>query len=176
MSFKTMDGEEVYTAQDVEQILGKQTDPEYGNTIRGKLDTIIQEIGDDSISTSIKGKVYTLDALQHTVDQDIIPALSNHANTIRTNASNIEALQTSKVSKAELPSLVHSNVNDIIQAKLQLIESDINHIVDNAIDDELEHYDTSLQTTNKINNAINNIPSPTVATALEVQTIVNQYF
>lgn len=103
-------------------------------------------------------------------------ANNNHAD-ITALQNRATALESGKADKAEIPTLVSSAVDGMINNKLATIESDINHIVDNAIDDELEDYDDSNTIDQKIATAINNIPAgPAAMTTAEATAMINQYF
>lgn len=103
-------------------------------------------------------------------------ANNNHAD-ITALQNRATALESGKADKTEIPMLVSSAVDGMINNKLATIESDINHIVDNAIDDELEDYDDSNTVDNKIATAIDNIPAgPTAMTTAEATAMINNYF
>lgn len=103
-------------------------------------------------------------------------ANNNHAD-ITALQNRATALESDKADKTEIPALVNSAVDGMINNKLATIESDINHIVDNAIDDELEDYDDSNTVDQKIATAIDNIPAgPTAMTTAEATAMINNYF
>lgn len=104
-------------------------------------------------------------------------ANNNHADitALETRAT---ALESNKADKTEIPTLVSSAVDGMINNKLATIESDINHIVDNAIDDELEDYDDSNTVDQKIAAAVDAAVAtrPVAMTTSEATALVNQYF
>lgn len=103
-------------------------------------------------------------------------ANNNHAD-ITALQNRATALESDKADKTEIPALVNSAVDGMINNKLATIESDINHIVDNAIDDELEDYDDSNTVDQKIATAIDNIPAgPVAMTTAEATAMINNYF
>lgn len=83
----------------------------------------------------------------------------------------ITALENGKADKSEIPDLVSAAIDNVINTKVAGITSDINHIVDNAVDDALEDYDDSSTVDNKINAAV-----PVAMSTSEAVAIVNQYF
>lgn len=159
MSFKTMDGVTVYDKQDVDNLL----EPVAQNATDAK--QAATALGNSKADRSEMNLELSADRQRLT------------------------ALETGKADKTEIPTMVADTVNDIITTKVQAIASDINHIVDNAIDDELEDYDDSHAVNNKIATATNGlaseqyvdqaiaaIPNPGVASTADVTAIVNQYF
>lgn len=122
--FKTMDGVSVYDKQDV--------------------DTLVQPI--EANATEAKQIATTIDSRKLDKSEANIAFSEDRAR--------LTALETEKATKSELQTLVAEAINTAIQAKLNAIVSDINHIVDNAIDDELENYDNKSDVTSKIANAI----------------------
>lgn len=168
MSFKTMDGVEVYDKREV--------------------DTIITPI--QQTATSAKQTAESIDSRK--LDK------SDATREFAADRERLSALEEGKAAKSEVPEIVHQTVDATINAKLAAIESDINHIVDNAVDNALEDYDTPAQTTQKTANAINaalqsyddsnvvdqkiatainNIPAgPTAMTTAEATAMINNYF
>lgn len=100
-------------------------------------------------------------------------ANNNHAD-ITALQNRATALESDKADKTEIPALVNSAVDGMINNKLATIESDINHIVDNAIDDELEDYDDSNTVDQKIATAV--ATRPAAMTTAEATAMVNNYF
>lgn len=96
---------------------------------------------------------------------------NNNHSAITELESRVSNVEDNKVNTSDLPQAVNSVVDSIISNKLSLIESDINHIVDNAIDDELEDYDDSNTVDDKISAAV-----PVAMTTSEATALVNQYF
>lgn len=122
--FKTMDGVSVYDKQDV--------------------DTLVQPIE----ANATEAKELANNVMSRKLDK-------SEANiAFSEDRARLAALETEKATKAELQTLVSEAINAAIQTKLNAIMSDINHIVDNAIDDELENYDNKSDVTSKITNAI----------------------
>lgn len=129
---------------------------------------------------------------------DRVTALENNkanASDLSDTNSRVTTLENNKANKSEIPSMVSSAIDNVINTKVAEITSDINHIVDNAIDDALEDYDTPAQTTQKTataintalqsyddSNAVNSKIDAAVATrpvamsTAEATAIVNQYF
>ncbi len=134
-----------------------------------------------------------------------ITALGDRATVLENNKADasdlsntnnrVTALENGKANKSEIPEMVNSAIDNVINTKVAGITSDINHIVDNAIDDALEDYDTSAQTTQKTADAIstalqsyddsNAVDSkidaavatrPVAMSTAEATAIVNQYF
>lgn len=104
-------------------------------------------------------------------------ANNNHAD-ITALQNRATDLESGKADKTEIPALVSSAVDGMINNKLATIESDINHIVDNAIDDELEDYDNSNTVNQKIATAVGTAVAtrPVAMTTSEATALVNQYF
>ena len=82
--------------------------------------------------------------------------------------------ENDKLNVSDLPQAVSNILDSIINSKLALIESDINHIVDNAIDDELEDYDNKAAVDQKITTAV--ATRPTAMPTAEATAIVDRYF
>jgi len=102
---------------------------------------------------------------------------NNNHSAITELENRVSNVEDSKLNASDLPSAVNSAVDSIINDKLALIESDINHVVDNAVDDALEDYDDSNTVDQKIATAIDNISAgPTAMTTSEATAIVNNYF
>lgn len=192
MSFKTMDGVEVYDKHEVDTII-----------------TPIQQTAADAKQTAESIDSRKFDTSEATrefaADRERLSALEEgKANKSEVNSdfsadrTRITNLENNKVDRSEVSSLVSSTVDGIINAKVAGITSDINHIVDNAIDDELEDYDTPAQTAQKTANAIDaalqsydnsntvdqkiataidNIPAgPVAMTTAEATAMIDQYF
>lgn len=124
--FKTMDGVEVYDKHEVDAIV-----------------TPIQQA-----ATSAKQTAESIDSRKLNK--------SDATREFATDRERLSALEEGKADKSAIPSLVTEAIDSVINSKLATLESDINHIVDDSIDDELEDYDTSAQVTNKINTALQN--------------------
>lgn len=168
MSFKTMDGVEVYDKREVDAIV-----------------TPIQQA-----AASAKQTAESIDSRKFNT--------SDATREFAADRERLSNLESNKADKSEVSSLVNSTVDGIINAKVTGITSDINHIVDNAIDDELEDYDTPAQTAQKTANAIDaalqsydnsntvdqkiataidNIPAgPVAMTTAEATAMIDQYF
>lgn len=145
--FKTMDGVSVYDKQDVDSIT-------------------------DAINADVSQNTSDITNLKTGVN-----ALQNNKADLNDTKARVTALENNKADKSEVSSLVQSAVDNIITAKVQGISSDINHIVDNAVDDALEDYDDSNAVDSKINTAIASIPSgPEAMTTSEATALINQYF
>lgn len=179
MSFKTMDGVTVYDKQDVDNLL----EPVAQNATDAK--QAATALGNSKADRSEMN-------LEFSADRQRLTALENGKADnadVAADRQRLTALENGKADKTEVPTMVANTVNDIITTKVQAITSDINHIVDNAIDDELEDYDDSHAVDDKIttavdglaseqyvNQAIAAIPNPGVASTADVTAIVNQYF
>lgn len=124
MSFKTMDGVEVYDKSDVDNIVN----PIQQNATEAK-----------QVATAIDSR--KLDKSQATLE-------------FAADRERLSNLESGKVDKSELAGMVSSAIDTTINAKVAAISSDINHVVDNAIDDALEDYDTPAQTAQKTANAV----------------------
>ena len=127
--FKTMDGVSVYDKQDVDGIT---------DVINASVSQNTSDIA------NLKTGVHNLQ--EQSVDFTEI-------------STRVTTLESNKADKSEVSSLVQDSIDNVITAKVNTIASDINHIVDNAVDDALEDYDDSNAVDTKINNAINNIPA-----------------
>ena len=99
---------------------------------------------------------------------------NNNHSAITALESRATALEQSKLNTSDLPQAVDDAVNDIINSKLALIESDINHIVGNAVDTEFNDYDDSNTVDQKIATAV--ATRPVAMTTAEATAIVDQYF
>lgn len=157
----------------------------------------ITALENDSVTTTQFNQAMNEKADKSYAQQTRQTANNNH-NAITELESRVSNVEDNKVNTSDLPQAVNSVVDSIINDKLALIESDINHVVDNAVDDALEDYDTPAQTAQKtataintalqsyddsntvdqkIATAINNIPAgPTAMTTSEATALVNQYF
>ncbi len=171
MSFKTMNGVEVYDKREVDAIV-----------------TPIQQAAASAkqIAESIDSrKLNVSDATREFADdRERLSSLeSNKADKSEVNSefsadrTRLTTLENNKVNRSEISSLVNDVVDGMINNKLSSIESDINHMVDNAIDDGLEDYDNSNTVDQKIATAINNIPAgPVAMTTAEATAMIDQYF
>ena len=151
--FKTMDGVSVYDKQDVDSIT---------NAINTNVSQNTSDI------TNLKTGVQTLQTGK--ADKSELNTKANTTDLTETNAR-VSSLENNKADKSEVSTIVQNTVDSIITAKVQSISSDINHIVDNAVYDALEDYDTSDQVTQKINDAV-----PTVMTTSEAAALIDNYF
>lgn len=245
MSFRTMDGVEVYdkhdvdlikdsidatTSQhttDIQQLNQSKADKTYAQETRQLATDAKNEIGMDD-RHGLKGRVGALEDTSRETTRRV-QNLENHSATVEqlnqglntkadktyaeqtrqianNNHSDIVTLQDradnieeTKADKSEIPALVSTAIDSMINGKLASIESDVNHIVDNAIDDELEDYDnaatTSQKTASAINDALTNYDDkagvdqkindaieaavatrPVAMTADEVTSLIDQYF
>lgn len=218
MSFKTMDGVEVYDKHDVDLIKDSidATTSQHTTDITqlktkanslenskastaqmqdatSRLTAVEQRLtGDENNISEHSSRITALEndtvkvtsfnqAMNNKADKTYAEqtrqtANNNHAD-ITALQNRATALESGKADKTEIPTLVSSAVDGMINNKLATIESDINHIVDNAIDDELEDYDDSNTVDNKIATAIDNIPAgPTAMTTAEATAMINNYF
>lgn len=218
MSFKTMDGVEVYDKHDVDLIKDSidATTSQHTTDITqlktkanslenskastaqmqdatSRLTAVEQRLtGDENNISEHSSRITALENNSATVEQmnqglnakadktyaeqTRQTANNNHAD-ITTLQNRATALESGKADKTEIPVLVSSAVDGMINNKLATIESDINHIVDNAIDDELEDYDDSNTVDQKIATAIDNIPAgPVAMTTAEATAMIEQYF
>ena len=157
MSFKTMDGVEVYDKRDID-------------LIKDSIDTTTSQHSTDI--NQLKNKTNSLEnskanatqvqelANELTVTKQSLTSaesnISEHSNRLTELESRVTATENDKLNASDLPQAVSDVVDSIINSKLALIESDINHIVDNAIDDELEDYDNKATVDQKITTAIAN--------------------
>lgn len=169
MSFKTMDGVEVYDKSDVDDII-----------------TPIQQDATEAkqIATTIDSR--KLDKSQATQE-------------FAADRERLSNLENNKVDKSEIPGMVNSAIDNVINAKVASITSDINHIVGNAVDAELDDYDDSNTVDQKIATAIDTelddyddkaavnqkistaveaavATRPVAMTTAEATALVNQYF
>ena len=124
MSFKTMDGVEVYDKREV-----------------------------DAIVTPIQQAAASAKQTAESIDSRKLNA-SDATREFAADRERLSALEAGKANKSEISSLVTESIDSAISGKLATLESDLNHIVDNIVDDELEDYDTSSQVTDKINTAL----------------------
>ena len=157
MSFKTMDGVEVYDKRDID-------------LIKDSIDTTTSQHSTDI--NQLKNKTNSLEnskanatqvqelANELTVTKQSLTSaesnISEHSNRLTELESRVTATENDKLNASDLPQAVSDAVDVIINSKLALIESDINHIVDNAIDNELEDYDNKATVDQKITTAIDN--------------------
>lgn len=157
--FKTMDGVSVYDKQDVD----------------GITDAINADVSQNTSDiTNLKTSVHNLQ--EQAVAKSELNAKADTTDLTETN-TRVSNLENNKADKSEVSSLVQNAVDSIITAKVQGISSDINHIVDNAVDDALEDYDSSNTVDSKINTAIASIPSgPEAMTTTEATALIDQYF
>ena len=171
--FKTMDDVEVYDKSDVDDIANAINADVYQNTSDiTNLKTSVQSLQTGKADKSeLNAKADTTDLTE--TNTRVSNLENNKATNVALSETNarVSNLESSKASKSEVSSLVQDAVDNIITAKVQGISSDINHIVDNAVDDALEGYDTSAQVTQKINDAV-----PTVMTTSEAIAIIDNYF
>ena len=159
MSFKTMDGVEVYDKRDID-------------LIKDSIDTTTSQHSTDI--NQLKNKTNSLEnskanatqvqelANELTVTKQSLTGaesnISEHSNRLTELESRVTATENDKLNASDLPQAVSDAVDSIINSKLALIESDINHIVDNAVDnavdDELKDYDNKAAVDQKITTAI----------------------
>ena len=163
--FKTMNGVVVYDKSDIDNIVG----PIQQNAAEAK-----------QVATTIDSRKLDKTEATHEFEAD------------RARLSNLE---DTKVDKSELAGMVSSAIDATINTKVASITSDINHVVDNAIDDALEYYDTPAQTAQKTANAIDTAlqdydnsntvdqkitaavaTRPAAMTTSEATALINQYF
>ena len=207
MSFKMMDGVEVYTkaevdaikesingasaqsTSDIQQLQQNKADKTYAQETRqianeaknaigdddrhglkGRVKAVEDAIGDNNITGSIKGRIDHLETHSVTVEE-VSQQLTNKADksyaqqtrqTANNNSSAISALknrttalENGKADKSEIPGMVSSAIDSVINTKVAGITSDINHIVDTEIESELSSHEMS---------------------TAEATAIVNQYF
>lgn len=136
----------------------------------------ITALENDSVTTTQFNQAMNEKADKSYAQQTRQTANNNHSaiTELENRVSNVE---NNKVNTSDLPQAVNDAVDSIINNKLSLIESDINHIVDNAVDDALEDYADSNTVDQKIATAIDNIPTgPVAMTTSEATALVNQYF
>ena len=159
MSFKTMDGVEVYDKRDID-------------LIKDSIDTTTSQHSTDI--NQLKNKANSLENSAEQTRQ----AVNNNHNAITELENRVTATENDKLNASDLPQAVSDAVDIIINSKLALIESDINHIVDNAIDDELEDYDNKAAVDQKITTAIATAidTRPTAMSTAEATVIVDRYF
>lgn len=215
MSFKTMDGVEVYDKHDVDLIKDSidATTSQHTTDIT-QLKTKANSLENSKASTAqMQDATSRLTAVEQrlTGDENNISEHSSRITALENNSATVEqmnqglnakadktyaeqtrqtannnhaditalqnratALESGKADKTEIPVLVSSAVDGMINNKLATIESDINHIVDNAIDDELEDYDDSNTVDQKIATAV--ATRPTAMTTAEATAMINNYF
>lgn len=215
MSFKTMDGVEVYDKADVDGIVEsvntasaqhtsditnlktKTNSLENSKANTAQVQTLANELAaaeqrltgaDNNISehsqriTALENNSVNVTAFNQAMnnkadktyaEQTRQIANSNHSD-IAGLAGRVTSVENSKLNTSDLPQAVNSAVDAIINDKLSLIESDINHIVDNAIDDGLEDYDDSNTVDQKITAAV--ATRPVAMTTSEATALINNYF
>lgn len=154
----------------------------------------ITALENDSVSTTTFNQAMN-EKTDKTYAQQTRQIANNNHSAITELESRVSNVEDNKVNTSDLPQAVNNAVDSIISNKLSLIESDINHIVDNAIDDALEDYDTPAQTAHKTATAINTAlqsyddsntvdnkinaavaTRPVAMTTSEATALVNQYF
>lgn len=219
MSFKTMDGVEVYDKHDIDLIKDSidTTTSQHStdiNQLKNKTNSLenskanttqVQELANEltvtkqsliSAESNISEHSNRLTELENnyaTVEQlnkglndkaskayaeQIRQATNNNRNAITELESRVTATENDKLNTSDLPQAVSDAVDSIINSKLALIESDINHIVDNAIDDELEYYDNKAAVDQKITTAIATAVAtrPVAMSTAEATATVDRYF
>ena len=215
MSFKTMDGVEVYDKRDIDLIKDSidTTTSQHStdiNQLKNKTNSLenskanvtqVQELANEltvtkqslasaerNISehsnrlTELENNSATIEQLNQglndkaskTYAEQTRQATNNNRNAITKLESRVTATENDKLNVSDLPQAVNDVVDSIINSKLALIESDINHIVDNAIDDELEDYDNKATVDQKITTAV--ATRPTAMSTAEATVIVDRYF
>lgn len=205
MSFKTMDGVEVYDKRETDALLeAKETRLASAEGNITNMQTAIQSL-DNSKATKasvqdlenvigatdtagLKGRIKAVEesngglssrvqtlenetitvneintALNMKADKSYAEQTRGIANGAAEAAAGLAtrtlALENNKINRFDLATEVSNQVNDIITTKLQVVESDINHIVET-----------------KVADAVSGIPNPGVASTADVTAIVNQYF
>lgn len=126
-------------------------------------------------TTALENNKANTSALNSTNNR--VTALENgkaDASDLGDTNDRVTALENNKANKSEIPDMVSSAIDSVINTKVAGITSDINHIVDNAVDDALEDYDDSNAVDNKINAAV--ATRPVAMSTSEAVAIVNQYF
>ena len=219
MSFRTMDGVEVYDKHDVDlikdsidtttsqhttdinQLKNKANSLENGKANNAQVQELANELtatkqsltsAENNISehsnrlTELENNSATVEQLNQGLNdkasknyaEQTRQAVNNNHSAITELQDRASALEQSKLNTSDLPQAVSSTVDSIINSKMALIESDINHIVDNAIDDELEDYDDKAAVSQKIATAVATAVAtrPAAMTAAEATAIVDQYF
>lgn len=147
--FRTMDGVEVYDKHDVDGI----TEPIQQNAAVAR--QTAERLETSKLDKSEANREFAEDrARLDTLESDKATKTEMNSNFAE-DRTRLDALETSKASKTEIPEIVNDTVNGIINNKLALIENDIVHIVQNEV---------------------SQIPNPGVATAAEINEIVNQHF
>lgn len=205
MSFKTMDGVEVYDKRETDALLeAKETRLASAEGNITNMQTAIQSL-DNSKATKasvqdlenvigatdtagLKGRIKAVEesngglnsrvqtlenetitvneintALNMKADKSYAEQTRGIANGAAEAAAGLAtrtlALENNKINRSDLATEVSNQVDDIITTKLQVVESDINHIVET-----------------KVADAVSGIPNPGVASTADVTAIVNQYF
>ena len=219
MSFKTMDGVEVYDKHDIDLIKDSidTTTSQHStdiNQLKNKTNSLenskanttqVQELtneltvtkqsltsAESNISehsnrlTELENNSATVEQLNKGLNDKASKAYAEQTRQVANNnhsaitelQDRASALEQSKLNTSDLPQAVIDVVDSIINSKLALIESDINHIVDNAIDDELEDYDNKAAVDQRITTAIAAAVAtrPTAMSTAEATAIVDRYF
>ena len=219
MSFKTMDGVEVYDKHDIDLIKDSidTTTSQHStdiNQLKNKTNSLenskanitqVQELANEltvtkqsltsaesNISehsnrlTKLENNSATVEQLNKGLNDKASKAYAEQTRQVANNnhsaitelQDRASALEQSKLNVSDLPQAVSDAVDSIINSKLALVESDINHIVDNAIDDELEDYDNKAAVDQKITTAIAAAVAtrPTAMSTAEATAIVDHYF
>lgn len=223
MSFKTMDGVEVYDKHDIDLIKDSidTTTSQHSTDItqlKNKANSLenskanttqVQELANEltvtkqlltSAESNISEHSNRLTELENnsaTVEQlnqglndkaskayaeQTRQAANNNRNAITELENRVTATENDKLNASDLPQAVSDAVDSIINSKLALVESDINHIVDNAIDsaigNEFEDYDNKAAVDQKITTAIATAVAtrPTAMSTAEATAIVDRYF
>lgn len=215
MSFKTMDGVEVYDKSEVDGIVEsvnttaaqhtsditnlktKTNSLENSKANTAQVQTLANELAaaeqrltgaGNNISehsqriTALENNSATVEQMNQGLNekadksyaQQTRQTANNNHSAITELENRVSNVEDSKLNTSDLPSAVNSVVDSIINDKLALIESDINHIVDNAVDDGLEGYDDSNTVDNKIATAV--ATRPVAMTTSEATALINQYF
>lgn len=162
-TFKTMDGVDVYTkdgvdvklstkanTSDVETELNKKANAVNVYT-KAEVNSKLAEKANASnvytkseVNSRLAEKVSTTEMNTALAEKANQSAVNNSFTNVDNNFANVNAALAQKANasdvytKSELPEAVSDAVDGIINAKLALITSDINHIVDNAVEDTLD--------------------------------------
>ena len=215
MSFKTMDGVEVYDKRDIDLIKDSidTTTSQHStdiNQLKNKANSLenskanvtqVQELANELTATKqsltsaesnisehsnrlteLENNSATIEQLNRGLNdkaskayaEQTRQATNNNRNAITELESRVTATENDKLNVSDLPQAVNEVLDSIINSKLALIESDINHIVDNAIDDELEDYDNKAAVDQKITTAI--ATRPVAMSTAEATATVDCYF
>ena len=168
--FKTMDGVEVYTKQDVDTLV----EPIRQNAAEAKAET--ETLATRKLDKSEANLEFSADRTRLTELESGKADKTYVDGKFSEDRARLTALESGKADKSEVPTMFNDTMNSIISSKIQLITSDINHIVDQEIAHELQGYDDSTAVNQKIADAIASIPNPGVASTAEINEIVNQHF